>query len=103
MRFHLRKVRILGQIPLKVLFPAKCVEVDKRGIVFRVAGIAHFQVIGVGIHSHDFPLDFVRRIGKIDTISQGFTHLCHAVRSRQTKTGFILGKNRLRLRQGLSV
>ena len=103
MRFHLRKAGIVGQVSAEMLVLAKSVEINKRGIVLRISRIGDFQMVGIGIHSHDLALDFVSGIGKINAVAERFAHFRHTVRPGQTEAGFVFGQDRLRLRQRFAV
>ena len=103
MRFQFIQIRIIRQIAFEVFRTAESIQVCKYGITFNLARILYAEVSRIGIHTHDFLLNFFRFFRQVDTVAEWFTHLGFAVRSRQTQAGSVVRQQDFRFYQRFAI
>ena len=102
-RLELVQILIIRKELLKMLRTAERIQIDEYRIAVYLSRILHTQVVRVGKHRHDFFLDLIRLIRKVNAVAERFAHLCLSVNTRQTQACLIVRKDDLRIGQGLTV
>ena len=82
---------------------AESIQVSKYRITFNLSRILYAEMSRVGIHTHDFLLDFFRFFRKVDAVSERFTHFSFTVSSRKTQTSCIVRQQDFRFYQCLTI
>ena len=81
----------------------KCVKIVKHRIALQFPGIGYLYMVGVGKHTHYPRLNFLGRVGKIDTVAERLTHLRFSVGAGKPQTSLLFGKNGFRLDERFAV
>ena len=80
-----------------MFIPAECFQINKYRVSFHLSGILYTQVTGIGEHGHDFLLYIRFAVGQINTVIQGFAHLCLPVNTRQAQTYLVVRQQDIRV------
>ena len=97
MRLQLVQRRVVGQIFREMLGAAEGIEVGEHRVALHLARVFDAQVVGIGIHPHDFLLHLVGAVREVDAVAERFRHLGLAVGARQTHADRILRQQDLGL------
>ena len=82
---------------------AECIQISKDCVSFYATRIRHFDMVRIGVHTHDLLANFFFCIGQIDAVAKRLAHLRLTVRTRQAAAYFILRDQCGRLYQCLAV
>ena len=103
MIFHLVQILVVGGKFCEIFVFAEGIQIRKDRISFYLTRVRYLQMVRIRVHGHDLLTDFLFWIGKIDTVSQRFTHLRLAIDTRQAQAGLIIRQQHIGLDQGITI
>ena len=70
MCFQLIQIFIVRQVTLKMFRSAECIQISKDCVSFYATRIRHFDMVRIGVHTHDLLANFFFCIGQIDAVAR---------------------------------